>query len=82
MSFRIARLAQACEEILIGLPGALPGGYTSEVCTRVAPWIGSLGACLARGLLLLSDYGLPRRHSGQMAPDLLIISVPEASSHR
>jgi len=57
-----ASLGEACEEILISLPGPLPGGYTSEVCTRVAPWIGSLGGCLARGLLLLSDYGLPRRH--------------------
>jgi SAM-dependent MidA family methyltransferase len=57
-----ASLAQACEEILISLPGRLPDGYTSEVCARVAPWIGSLGGCLARGLLLLSDYGLPRRH--------------------
>jgi len=55
-------LAQACEEVLISLPGPLPVGYTSEVCARVAPWIGSLGECLARGLLLLSDYGLPRRH--------------------
>ncbi|HEY2340868.1 MAG TPA: SAM-dependent methyltransferase [Steroidobacteraceae bacterium] len=57
-----ASLAQACEEVLNSLPGPLPGGYTSEVCARVAPWIGSLGGCLARGLLLLSDYGLPRRH--------------------
>jgi len=57
-----ASLGEACEEILISLPGPLPGGYTSEVCTRVAPWIGSLGGCLARGLLLLCDYGLPRRH--------------------
>jgi SAM-dependent MidA family methyltransferase len=57
-----ASLAQACEEILISLPGPLPDGYTSEVCARVAPWIGALGGCLARGLLLLSDYGLPRRH--------------------
>src|SRR4029077_20305325 len=46
----------------MSLPEPLPAGYTSEVCVRVAPWIASLGACLARGLLLLADYGLPRRH--------------------
>jgi SAM-dependent MidA family methyltransferase len=57
-----ASLARACDEILAGLPEPLPPGYTSEVCLRIAPWIGTLGACLARGLLLLCDYGLPRRH--------------------
>jgi SAM-dependent MidA family methyltransferase len=53
-------LAQACTAMLAGLP-ALPDGYTSEVCLRVTPWIASLGACLQRGMLLLTDYGLPRR---------------------
>ena len=57
-----ASLTHACDEILMSLPEPLPAGYTSEVCVRVAPWIASLGACLARGLLLLCDYGLPRRH--------------------
>ncbi len=28
----------------------------------LAPWIATLGECLGRGLLLISDYGLPRRH--------------------
>ena len=41
---------------------ALPEGYVSEVCLRVAPWIASLGDCLARGVVLLCDYGLPRAH--------------------
>ena len=57
-----ASLARACDEILAGLPEPLAPGYTSEVCLRIAPWIGALSACLARGLLLLCDYGLPRRH--------------------
>jgi SAM-dependent MidA family methyltransferase len=57
-----ASLARACDEILAGLPEPLPPGYTSEVCSRIAPWIAALSACLARGLLLLCDYGLPRRH--------------------
>jgi SAM-dependent MidA family methyltransferase len=57
-----ASLTRACDEILTSLPEPLPEGYTSEVCPRVTPWIASLGASLARGLLLLCDYGLPRRH--------------------
>jgi SAM-dependent MidA family methyltransferase len=57
-----ASLVQDLEEILAGLPQALPPGYTSEVCSRIAPWINALSASLARGLLLLCDYGLPRRH--------------------
>jgi len=57
-----AGLARACDEILAGLPEPLARGYTSEVCLRIAPWIAALSACLARGLLLLCDYGLPRRH--------------------
>jgi len=57
-----ASLVQDFEEILAGLPEPLPPGYTSEVCSRIAPWINALSACLDRGLLLLCDYGLPRRH--------------------
>jgi SAM-dependent MidA family methyltransferase len=55
-------LAQACRELRAALPATLPEGYTSEVCLRVAPWIASLGASLGRGAILISDYGLPRRH--------------------
>ena len=57
-----ASLTCDLDEILAGLPEPLSPGYTSEVCPRIAPWIGALGASLARGLLLLCDYGLPRRH--------------------
>ena len=57
-----AALAAACRELLAALPAALPEGYVSEVCLRVAPWIASLGDCLGQGVLLLCDYGLPRRH--------------------
>jgi SAM-dependent MidA family methyltransferase len=57
-----AALARACAEIFSALPEPLPDGYTSEVCLRLAPWINTLGAYLARGALLLCDYGLPRRH--------------------
>jgi SAM-dependent MidA family methyltransferase len=57
-----ASLTRAYEDIVAGLPAPLPVGYTSEACLRVAPWIASIGGCLGRGLLLLCDYGLPRRH--------------------
>jgi SAM-dependent MidA family methyltransferase len=57
-----APLARACAQLLIALPAPLPTGYTSEVCLRLSPWIASLGDCLARGALLVCDYGLPRRH--------------------
>lgn len=41
--------------------GAWPAGYTSEFCPGLEPWIAALAACLTRGLLLISDYGLPAR---------------------
>jgi SAM-dependent MidA family methyltransferase len=37
-------------------------GYRTEICTRVEPWIASLGDCLDSGVVLLFDYGLPRAH--------------------
>jgi SAM-dependent MidA family methyltransferase len=57
-----AALTSAYQEICSSLPEALPPGYTSEVCLRAGPWIASLAASLGQGLLLLCDYGLPRRH--------------------
>ncbi len=57
-----ATLAQACAQIIAALPAPLPHGYTSEVCLRTGPWIASLADCLERGVLLVCDYGLPRRH--------------------
>ncbi|HXN79449.1 MAG TPA: SAM-dependent methyltransferase, partial [Steroidobacteraceae bacterium] len=57
-----AALVRACEGLFASLQGELPQGYASEVCLRVEPWIASLSECLGRGVLLLCDYGLPRRH--------------------
>lgn len=39
----------------------LAPGYRSEWSPRLGPWIASLADCLSRGLLLLIDYGMPRR---------------------
>jgi len=55
-------LRRACAGLLASLEGEPPQGYISEVCLRVEPWIASLSECLERGVLLLCDYGLPRRH--------------------
>ena len=57
-----ASLADAATALLRELPDPLPPGYTSEVCLRVEPWLGGVGACLERGLMLFFDYGLPRSH--------------------
>lgn len=38
-----------------------PPGYTSEFSPLLQPWVRSLADSLAAGLLLVIDYGLPRR---------------------
>jgi SAM-dependent MidA family methyltransferase len=43
------------------LVGPLPQGYGSELCPLAPAWIAALGASLQRGLVLLLDYGFPRR---------------------
>jgi SAM-dependent MidA family methyltransferase len=57
-----ASLVRDLDETFSAVREPLPPGYTSEVCSRAAPWIKALSGCLARGLLLICDYGLPRRH--------------------
>ncbi|MEJ2515890.1 MAG: SAM-dependent methyltransferase [Gammaproteobacteria bacterium] len=42
-------------------PPAWPDGYTSEVRPALGAWIGELANALHQGLILLADYGLPRR---------------------
>lgn len=41
-------------------PAGWPDHYLSELCPMVEPWIDSIAQSLARGVLLLIDYGLPR----------------------
>jgi SAM-dependent MidA family methyltransferase len=41
-------------------PQGWPTRYLSELCPMVGPWIDAIGGALARGVLLLIDYGLPR----------------------
>lgn len=42
-------------------PGAWPDGYTSEVGFAARAWMQSSAAWLARGALLVIDYGFPQR---------------------
>lgn len=46
-------------EIELGVP--FPEGYRGEFCPMLHAWVGSLAASLEAGLLLITDYGLPRR---------------------
>jgi SAM-dependent MidA family methyltransferase len=55
-------LHEACTAIEAAVGEPFADGYTSEVCLRLNPWLASLSECLECGLMLLSDYGLPRRH--------------------
>lgn len=36
-------------------------GYSSEINPRLGPWMRAIGQSLARGLVVLIDYGYPRR---------------------
>lgn len=45
----------------IELGRAFPEGYTHEFCPMLQAWIHSLAASLDAGLVLIIDYGLPRR---------------------
>ncbi len=49
------------ERVLAGIGRELPDGYCGELCPRATAWVRTLGAALARGVMILVDYGLPRR---------------------
>ena len=53
-------LAKHVETVLSSLDHPLPEGYVSECAPARQRFIGSLGACLKRGVVLLSDYGYAR----------------------
>ncbi len=54
-------LTAAVRRIESDLGAPLPDGYVSEIRPSLAPWLSALSASLARGAMLLVDYGLPRR---------------------
>jgi len=57
-----AALQEDLAAILDGLPAPLAPVYRSELCPRAGAWIEGAAQCLARGALLVFDYGLPRAH--------------------
>lgn len=54
-------LERAWEEIRRDIECALPPGYLGEVNLAAPAWVESMAARIERGLLLLLDYGYPRR---------------------
>jgi SAM-dependent MidA family methyltransferase len=67
-------LSAAVNEILADVHGGLPIGYEAELNPLLSPWLASLADSLADGLILLIDYGYPRReyyHPQRVAGTLL-----------
>jgi SAM-dependent MidA family methyltransferase len=56
----VPELTAAVRALEHALGRALPDGYRSELCPMLPAWFRALGASLARGSLLLVDYGLVR----------------------
>ena len=54
-------LARAWEVIRRDLESPLPPGYVCEVHLAAPAWVEAMAARIARGILLLVDYGYPRR---------------------
>ena len=56
-----AGVEQAWEEIRRDLEAPMPPGTLGEIHLAAPAWIEAMAASIARGLLLLIDYGYPRR---------------------
>jgi SAM-dependent MidA family methyltransferase len=54
-------LGDAVRRIERDLGVAFPEGYASEVNLALGDWLASLASALARGAMIFTDYGLPRR---------------------
>jgi SAM-dependent MidA family methyltransferase len=57
---RTPGLARAVEQVRSDV-GGLSEGYESEINLRCGPWVQMLAGHLAAGLILVLDYGYPRR---------------------
>ncbi|MEX0915095.1 MAG: SAM-dependent methyltransferase, partial [Wenzhouxiangellaceae bacterium] len=55
------RLLAAVEHLIADLAEPPGPGYVSEVCVDLAEWLATVTEPLERGLVLLVDYGYPRR---------------------
>ena len=56
-----AAFVEALEKLEGELPARLPEGYCSEIRVNLDHFMRELGVALESGLILLADYGLPRR---------------------
>ncbi len=56
-----ASLLKAVSAIEADLGQPFATDYESEVCLLLRPWVASLARCLRQGVVLLVDYGYPRR---------------------
>lgn len=56
-----APLLQAWQTIRDSLPWSLSDGYRTEYCPSLDGWMAALSRVLAQGVILLIDYGYPRR---------------------
>lgn len=56
-----AELRAAVQTIETDLGFELPDNYCSELNPNLGPWFNTLSDCLAQGVMLLIDYGYPRR---------------------
>ena len=56
-----ATLNEAVRRVESDIGTTLPSGYVSEICLGLAPWLASIAERMTRGVMLLIDYGLPRR---------------------
>ncbi len=56
-----SRALSATIAAIESVTGPLPEGYGSEVCPLAGAWLAAVAASLQRGLVLLFDYGFPRR---------------------
>lgn len=55
-----AALAAEVESLQRKLPSRMPAGFTSELRLVQRGWLAAASAALARGAILVADYGLPR----------------------
>jgi SAM-dependent MidA family methyltransferase len=56
-----APMLEVVESLGSELVAALPIGYRSELQMQLRPWLNSLTETMGQGLVLLFDYGYPRR---------------------
>lgn len=55
------KLEAAVHRIIQQIPESLPAGYISEVNLRLRPWLRSIAANLEQAVVILIDYGYPKR---------------------